>query len=424
MEIDIPADNKVICFVGENGSNKSSIISYLYSLVRQSSYLQSPSDKEDIFTESTFDISQESKERYYNVSTTISDGKSASVISGAAVSDYKSLDDETMQTLKAVYRQEFSKQKTFMKRGVGNPLLPAGKDLVEESVLLYRPSNRFELTYYEQASTENNDNWGNSRNVVGHRRFPFKVQSGITEASSYFLDVILDYFVAMNSKTPSFNLHSYFSQLLKEIDPEFSQIVVRPFPDKGIASKNLPTLSSLSAGQSDWLVTAINILVQIAEVSSRGGTFSKDIKEVSGIVFIDEMDKNFHPKLQETILPWFTESFPNIQFVISTHSPYLIRSLDDKSFVIKLPEGELINEDFTYWDINEVSAKVFGRDLGFTENVQKELSALKKAFRENNQHGANTIYRKLKGKSESLDQELTRIVFTLGSSDFIETLDA
>jgi len=52
-------------------------------------------------------------------------------------------------------------------------------------------------------------------------------------------------------------------------------------------------------------------------------------RDLSGIVIIDEIDAHLHVSLQRKILPFFIRSFPNIQFIVSTHSPFVLSSVDD-----------------------------------------------------------------------------------------------
>lgn len=51
--------------------------------------------------------------------------------------------------------------------------------------------------------------------------------------------------------------------------------------------------------------------------------------DMEGIVLIDEIETHLHLELQKKILPVLTELFPNIQFIITTHSPSILSSLDD-----------------------------------------------------------------------------------------------
>ena len=53
-----------------------------------------------------------------------------------------------------------------------------------------------------------------------------------------------------------------------------------------------------------------------------------DRKDIGGIVIIDEIDLHLHPELEKIILRRFTETFPNLQFIISTHSPLVLTGLE------------------------------------------------------------------------------------------------
>jgi len=54
--------------------------------------------------------------------------------------------------------------------------------------------------------------------------------------------------------------------------------------------------------------------------------FSISPAELEGVVFIDEIDSHLHVSLQRLILPFFTESFPEVQFIVTTHSPFVLMS--------------------------------------------------------------------------------------------------
>lgn len=51
--------------------------------------------------------------------------------------------------------------------------------------------------------------------------------------------------------------------------------------------------------------------------------------DMEGIVLVDEIETHLHLELQKKILPVLTSLFPNIQFVITTHSPFILSSLDN-----------------------------------------------------------------------------------------------
>jgi predicted ATP-binding protein involved in virulence len=49
--------------------------------------------------------------------------------------------------------------------------------------------------------------------------------------------------------------------------------------------------------------------------------------KLSGIVIIDEIDAHLHVSLQKKILPFLSESFSRIQFIVTTHSPFVLTSI-------------------------------------------------------------------------------------------------
>jgi energy-coupling factor transporter ATP-binding protein EcfA2 len=62
----------------------------------------------------------------------------------------------------------------------------------------------------------------------------------------------------------------------------------------------------------------------------------------SGIVLIDEIDAHLHLSWQKRIGPWLCAHFPNIQFIVTTHSPYICQSASPGG-LIQLPGP---NDDF------------------------------------------------------------------------------
>ena len=48
-----------------------------------------------------------------------------------------------------------------------------------------------------------------------------------------------------------------------------------------------------------------------------------------GVVLIDEIETHLHIELQRKILPFLTEFFPRLQFIVSTYSPYVLTSISN-----------------------------------------------------------------------------------------------
>ena len=80
--------------------------------------------------------------------------------------------------------------------------------------------------------------------------------------------------------------------------------------------------NQLSDGFSSVLQLVSELLLRMEAVTA--GSY-----EVPGIVLIDEIETHLHIKLQKAILPFLTDFFPNIQFIVTTHSPFVLTSLND-----------------------------------------------------------------------------------------------
>lgn len=63
----------------------------------------------------------------------------------------------------------------------------------------------------------------------------------------------------------------------------------------------------------------------------------KTVVKRSGVVLIDEIDAHLHPEWQREIGFWLKRHFPNIQFLVTTHSPIICQAADENGLFI-LPE--------------------------------------------------------------------------------------
>jgi len=50
-----------------------------------------------------------------------------------------------------------------------------------------------------------------------------------------------------------------------------------------------------------------------------------------GTVIIDEIDEHLHPSLQQRVLKVLQHNFPQIQFIVTTHAPMVISSVESRS---------------------------------------------------------------------------------------------
>jgi predicted ATP-binding protein involved in virulence len=75
-----------------------------------------------------------------------------------------------------------------------------------------------------------------------------------------------------------------------------------------------------------------NMIGMVADIAYRCVTLNphlnqKALQETDGIVLIDEIDLHLHPKWQKRVVNDLKKTFPKIQFIATTHSPFIVQSL-------------------------------------------------------------------------------------------------
>lgn len=85
-------------------------------------------------------------------------------------------------------------------------------------------------------------------------------------------------------------------------------------------------VSQLSDGIRNMLALAGDIAYRCYQLNAHFGDQAALLTH--GIVMIDEVDMHLHPAWQQTVLPDLQQAFPNIQFIVTTHSPQVLTSVE------------------------------------------------------------------------------------------------
>jgi len=109
--------------------------------------------------------------------------------------------------------------------------------------------------------------------------------------------------------------------------------------------------SNLSDGQRCMLAMVGDIAQKAATLNAHLG--SRVLQETSGVVLIDELDLHLHPKWQRRVVDDLRNTFPRIQFICTTHSPFLIQSVHSSEELIVLDGQPLVSLDNK--SINEIA---------------------------------------------------------------------
>ena len=120
------------------------------------------------------------------------------------------------------------------------------------------------------------------------------------------------------------------------------------------------TIESRIEHMSDGYRITLALVADIASRMAEGNpTFEESGLDnplmAEGIVLIDEIDLHLHPKLQREVLRKLTNIFPNVQFIVSTHSPSVVIGALDFAQIVKLEHGtikEMNTSEFEKYDVS------------------------------------------------------------------------
>lgn len=103
-------------------------------------------------------------------------------------------------------------------------------------------------------------------------------------------------------------------------DTSFDQILIK------IQTEGYILFNNLSDGYR-------NMVAMVADIAHRASLLNphlaeKAALETTGTVLIDEIDLHLHPNWQRKVVRSLEETFPELQFIATTHSPFIIQSLD------------------------------------------------------------------------------------------------
>ena len=127
---------------------------------------------------------------------------------------------------------------------------------------------------------------------------------------------------------------------------------------------------------------------------------------VEGVVLIDELALHLHPRWQRVALPRLRDAFPELQLVVTTHSPQLLSSAENRQ-VRRLVDGRL-QEGHVFVEGRDTNAIL--REHMNTEDRDgegaTELRTLHELIDQGRRDEAEDLYRKLFARWGDLDPDL------------------
>lgn len=120
---------------------------------------------------------------------------------------------------------------------------------------------------------------------------------------------------------------------------------------------------TLHTNMSDGLKAMLNMVAELAFrcVVLNGFKGVSAVKETEGVVLIDELDMHLHPNWQRNVVQNLRDAFPGLQFIVTTHSPFIVQSIKKEELIILEEEIDVSSDPFRR-SIEEIASTEMGVD--------------------------------------------------------------
>ena len=158
--------------------------------------------------------------------------------------------------------------------------------------------------------------------------------------------------------------------------------------------------AQLSAGEKNIVAIAGDLARRLIIANPK----SDSPLDGQGIVLIDEIDLHLHPKWQYKVLTKLREIFPNVQFVVTTHSPAVLSEIPSKH-VLRLSENNVFGVENTQGQDYNTLLQNMGLPIANYDIIVKTYEALVS----NDLEQAKQLLSKLKENTEGMSSELAQL---------------
>ena len=163
--------------------------------------------------------------------------------------------------------------------------------------------------------------------------------------------------------------------------------------------------SALSDGYRAYLGWIGDLLYHLVTVCPK----DKNLIDLCGVVLLDEVDLHLHPSWQRTVIGQVSQALPNLQFILTSHSPIITGTLEAANIFV------METDDAGASQVRQLEENVFGRsaeevllssyfDLHTTRapDFEDELHEIaKRAWKGDKQAAVEYLKRLTQGDAES-----------------------
>lgn len=276
------------------------------------------------------------------------------------------------------------------------------------NILTYFPAYRHEKPSYLNDPYQFNIEYKIDSDFSGYLSNPIEVVTGLRYLANWIMDVVLDWenykdirnirladgTIQSIDNTPELKIWQNLNTVLRTtLSTKSSNEHVR----LGIGKRNRggsrisvvsedgkttisPNLNCLSSGETAMMCCFGELLRQADNIRPNAS-----LESIYGIVLIDEIDKHLHIKLQKECLPKLFNLFPNVQFIVSAHSPFLNMGLADDALertqIFDLDNNGIVcspQNNPLYTEVYDLMVNENNRFYKQYKSIQSELENLNK----------------------------------------------
>ena len=139
--------------------------------------------------------------------------------------------------------------------------------------------------------------------------------------------------------------------------------------------RNPYSLDELSDGYSAIIGIVADLILRMDRNWLLKGELSQ--YDVEGVVLIDELETHLHVELQRKIFPFLTEFFPRIQFVVTTHSAYILNSISN-ACIYDL-EKQVQFTDFSSYSVDDIAEGYLDAEA-YSDETQKKAQRYEELY--------------------------------------------
>ncbi|MBY6209892.1 MULTISPECIES: AAA family ATPase [Halomonas] len=180
-----------------------------------------------------------------------------------------------------------------------------------------------------------------------HERFD--ALTNALNADSRFKSAFIWFYNKENEEHRLQKQHKSFDVTLPELDA-VRRAITRMFPDLSEPHIELNPLRFVVRQREEWLniaqlsdghQTLLGLVIDLSSRMAMANPHLDDPLTAEAVVMIDEVDLHLHPQWQQRVIGDLLTTFPNTQFVVTTHSPYIVEALNNHLMRSKFENGAL-----------------------------------------------------------------------------------